>query len=840
MISGKSASLCAISWLASATALASNGVYIGQDTFPNDLFIRGNLPPALALGAAGEIYYGGSTVTALDSQGTLLSGFANPFPTSGSYIYALTVRPDNVLVAFSGYFDGPRDAGTLYTINAAGVIQYSRSLGAIRQATALTAYPDNRTLIGGRFHPHSPEDWFFQRANADGTADVTLSEGELVKDVGGEHSEIIRTLRVLPDGKILAGGSTFLFPSGAFSTVLMRAMSNGDADFTFGSFGLVTIPSGAGAFDLDGAGKIYVNTNGQYIVRLNSDGTVDNSYSSPAQPANVSIDQVHFDSAGRLVLFGIITDGERRAYVARLTSTGALDTSFGTNGEASIAGEFGELNGVVNGLVTAGDKPVVVLSVPRESDPGLTVSRALAVARLNVDGSPDLSFAANQPDVDIYPDAISIPSRQVPYGTVGVISDAATVTGINSTSSVTVLTASLGTQVSANCQTAWNTGVAVTAGSSFCVRHNASTQAGASTESRLNVGGRLVTFTTVSSGTPADTTPDAFSFVDRDLVPLRTEVRSNTIGITGISGAAPIVVDNGQYSIGCSPDGWRATGTITNGQTLCVRHDSSRFYGTSVNTTVSIGGVIDIFTSTTIPADTQPDPFAFQEKTGATPGSEVISDPITIVGFNSPTTITVTGGSYSRSCDPNWTTAPDNTATDPLKICVKLTASSQPGTRTTATLTVGGVSADFAVTTAAVSSGGGGDSGGGGAFDWFSIGVLALFVRRWMRKGTLLLLGSSSIAVAADGIVITEYTVPPKRSTAMLIDAQGIIRYSAGGLLSLDAAGVRLAPQAASSGGSSDGGNDAGGGGAWDWLSLVLLAPAVLWASRRRRVESKA
>ena len=47
------------------------------------------------------------------------------------------------------------------------------------------------------------------------------------------------------------------------------------------------------------------------------------------------------------------------------------------------------------------------------------------------------------------------------------------------------------------------------------------------------------------------------------------------------------------------------------------------------------------------PSDSIPDAYSFAPKSGAEFSSEVISDPVTLTGFNTPVTVTVSGGSYS-------------------------------------------------------------------------------------------------------------------------------------------------------------------------------------------------
>lgn len=103
---------------------------------------------------------------------------------------------------------------------------------------------------------------------------------------------------------------------------------------------------------------------------------------------------------------------------------------------------------------------------------------------------------------------------------------------------------------------------------------------------------------TVQPAPSSDTTPDFFIFTDQPNVPLSTTITSDPLTVTGINAAAPISVTGGEYQIGAGA--WTAVaGTITNGQTFRVRHTSSASFSTVTNTTLTIGGVSDTFTSTT-------------------------------------------------------------------------------------------------------------------------------------------------------------------------------------------------------------------------------------------------
>ena len=105
--------------------------------------------------------------------------------------------------------------------------------------------------------------------------------------------------------------------------------------------------------------------------------------------------------------------------------------------------------------------------------------------------------------------------------------------------------------------------------------------------------------TTGGTPPPPDTTPDAFAFTDVSNAPVSTLQTSNAVPITGINTAAPVSVAGGEYAIGCSGSFTTAAGTVTSDQTICVRHTSAAGYVATTNTSLTVGGVTDTFTSTT-------------------------------------------------------------------------------------------------------------------------------------------------------------------------------------------------------------------------------------------------
>jgi hypothetical protein len=112
---------------------------------------------------------------------------------------------------------------------------------------------------------------------------------------------------------------------------------------------------------------------------------------------------------------------------------------------------------------------------------------------------------------------------------------------------------------------------------------------------------------------------------------------------------------------------------------------------------------------------TPPDQFTFADQTGAALSTVITSNAITVTGITSTTPISITGGTYSINGEP-YTGADGMVNPDDI-VTVRQTSSGSHSTTTDATLTIGGISDTFSVTTSSGSSGGGtAASSGGGCF----------------------------------------------------------------------------------------------------------------------------
>jgi VWFA-related protein len=96
-----------------------------------------------------------------------------------------------------------------------------------------------------------------------------------------------------------------------------------------------------------------------------------------------------------------------------------------------------------------------------------------------------------------------------------------------------------------------------------------------------------------------DTTPSSFSFTNQTGVARGAVVTSNAVTISEIEAPTLISVTGGEYSIGCGSTFTSSDGTISLGQTVCVRHTASSAFSTAKVTILMVGGVSGTFTSTT-------------------------------------------------------------------------------------------------------------------------------------------------------------------------------------------------------------------------------------------------
>lgn len=180
---------------------------------------------------------------------------------------------------------------------------------------------------------------------------------------------------------------------------------------------------------------------------------------------------------------------------------------------------------------------------------------------------------------------------------------------------------------------------------------------------------------------------------------------------THTDASTTITITGGEYNIstngGTSWTGWTtASGTINTNDKVKVRQTSSAAAGATTTATLSIptANGSGKFSVTTLGPITAPTAFSFTSQTAVAMNSLIESSAITVAGINAAAAISISsGGEYAVSTDGgaswgSWSSAAGTVAVN-NKVKIRQTSSSNPGVTTMVTLTIGGVTGKFVVTT---------------------------------------------------------------------------------------------------------------------------------------------
>src|SRR6266581_1887266 len=258
------------------------------------------------------------------------------------------------------------------------------------------------------------------RYNADGTPDITNlvgGTGLVTSDVNPSQDDVaFAVVRQPADGKIIAVGTSFTTPA---SVVVIRYNTDGTRDSTFGSNGITvtSLPSTdatAFAATLQADGKLLVagrscassGVTGFLLLRYHTDistgtpGTLDTAgFNSPLGYVVAPIPSGTKTGANAVAVSGtnILVAGHSKIggkfaiALAQYTSSGALDSTFGSGG--IVTTPVGSLDSDAGSLaVQPLDSKIVVAGLAGNA---FTNVWDVALQRYNTDGTLDLPFGGN-------------------------------------------------------------------------------------------------------------------------------------------------------------------------------------------------------------------------------------------------------------------------------------------------------------------------------------------------------------------------------------------------------------------------------------------------------------
>lgn len=242
----------------------------------------------------------------------------------------------------------------------------------------------------------------------------------------------------------------------------------------------------------------------------------------------------------------------------------------------------------------------------------------------------------------------------------------------------------------------WGTTGTVAPGQTIQLRLTSGPADGSSRSAHLVIAG-VARDWTVST---ANTTPQAFGFADAVEQDPGAFLGSSTATLQGFANPAPVTISgSGSPAFSLSGGGLRTTGTATPGQTLQLFASAPAGYGTSQTVTVTVGGRSANWVIATRASDTVPAPFTVEEKTGEALNSLTTSRSVTPKAYLDPAPIAVTGDGTPLLSIAGGAPVASGTILPGQSFTVQLTSAPTPNMPRAATVTVGGVSATFTVTT---------------------------------------------------------------------------------------------------------------------------------------------
>ncbi len=428
--------------------LASNIIRLNNDGSIDNTFSTGagfdQLVTSIALQNDGKILVGGSfwsykgvtenRITRLNTDGSKDISFNTGTGSSvgfDNYVSTISLQSDGKII-LGGYFSSYQGvtANRIIRLNNDGTTDNSFNSGdgfntdnnsIIKEVNSIAVQNDGKILVGGSFRFYQGEiEMGIIRLNTNGSknisfysgtgfiggpiCDVALQSdgkiivgGEFIKYKGLKENRLIRlnedgskdtsfntgtgfentvkTIVLQINGKILVGGY-FESYQGTLAACIIRLNADGSIDNTFSTGAGFTSP--VRQIVLQNDGKILVGVN--QIIRLNTDGSRDTSFTAAGVYSNVS--SLLIQSDGKILVGGSFRSftSNIAKYITRLNADGSRDTSFMTGTG---------FNSSITSIALQNDGKILV-SGPFSSYQGVSANR---IIRLNADGSIDNTFS---------------------------------------------------------------------------------------------------------------------------------------------------------------------------------------------------------------------------------------------------------------------------------------------------------------------------------------------------------------------------------------------------------------------------------------------------------------
>jgi uncharacterized delta-60 repeat protein len=275
-------------------------------------------------------------------------------------------------------------AGNIARLNLDGTLDNSFQLtGADGQVRKIAVRDNGRIVVGGDFASVGTQaSPVVAQLLANGNPDASFATSGAILDPGS-FNDNVNALALQADGSLLVGGSSTTL--GNTYGPLHRLLANGAVDPAYSNVtsqlpevtSLATLPSGKHYVGFRGA-------NTAALVRLNADGSRDNSFTAGTSTNFITINDLLVLPNDKVLAGGLFSNysGTTRSSLVQLNPDGTVDATFVPPVQGS-GSNISSLARYANGRILVGGSSLSTNGVARGP-----------VIRLNPNGSYDASFSS--------------------------------------------------------------------------------------------------------------------------------------------------------------------------------------------------------------------------------------------------------------------------------------------------------------------------------------------------------------------------------------------------------------------------------------------------------------